>query len=107
MKNFGIEKQEFDKISGVFSEFPEIEEVIIYGSRAKGNAKHSSDLDFSLKGESLNLDLLFEIERQLDDLLMPYKIDISIFKHISNFELKEHIGRIGKSFYLNSIETHK
>jgi uncharacterized protein len=64
-------------------------------------------LDFALKGESLSLDLVFEIERTLDDLLLPYKIDISIFKHISNSELKDHINRIGKPFYFNSVETLK
>jgi hypothetical protein len=43
--------------------------------------------------------LLFEIETELDDLLLPYKIDLSAFKTISNPDLIDHINRVGIVFY--------
>jgi hypothetical protein len=42
---------------------------------------------------------LFKIENEIDDLLLPYKIDLSIFHKIENHQLLEHIKRIGKVFY--------
>lgn len=38
----------------------------------------------------------------LNDLLLPYKIDLSLLKHIKNPELLEHIHRVGKIFFLKS-----
>jgi len=96
---FGLKETVIDDICDTFSSFPEIEKVIIYGSRAKGNYKNGSDIDLTLFGESLDLSLVNKIELQLDKLFLPYTFDISIFKQISNQELIEHINRVGKVFY--------
>lgn len=87
------------KINEVFSLYPEIQEAIIYGSRAKGNFKPFSDIDLTLVGPDLNLSLQQKIENQLDDLLLPYKIDLSIYHQIQNKDLLDHIARVGKKFY--------
>ncbi len=88
---FGLEKEDILKINQVFAAYPKIEKVLLYGSRAKGNFKLNSDIDLTLVGNQLNLSEQFEIEDQLDDLLLPYKIDLSILNQISNKELKDHI----------------
>lgn len=95
---FGLSNEDIDKIKVVFAKFPEIERVVIYGSRAKGNYKASSDIDLTLVGEKLNLTLLQTLENEIDDLLLPYKFDISIFHQISNPDLINHIERVGKEF---------
>ena len=77
----------------------EVDEAVLYGSRAKGNYKPGSDIDLTLKGEKLNLKLLNKISNDLDDLPMPYTIDVSIYHLIENSELIEHIKRVGKIFY--------
>ncbi len=48
----------------------------------------------------MDLTILFKIENELDDLLLPYKIDLSVFSDIENPELLGHIERVGKVFYL-------
>ncbi len=96
---YGLEDIDIQKIKAVFAGYPQINEVIIYGSRAMGNFRPASDIDFTLKGNALDLDILFKIERELDDLLLPYKLDISIFENISNSDLIDHINRVGESFY--------
>ena len=96
---FGLEKNIIDKIKIVFEDFPQIEEVRIYGSRAKGNYKPGSDIDLSLKGENLNHNLVNSISIELDKLFLPYIFDISIFKQITNDDLIEHINRYGKVFF--------
>ena len=71
----------------------------MYGSRAKGNFKIGSDIDLTLSGEALTSDLCSTIESALDDLLLPYTIDLSVFNELNHAELREHIERVGVVFY--------
>jgi len=96
---YGLKDTDVKRIETIFSNFPEIEKAILYGSRAKGNFRPASDIDLTLVGSSLNLSVLNQIEIQLDDLLLPYTFDISIFTQISNTNLIDHIQRIGIEFY--------
>jgi predicted nucleotidyltransferase len=77
--------------------------TVLYGSRAKGNYPPTSDIDLTLLGENLNLSVLLEKENELDDLLLPYTIDCSIYRHIVNPSLLAHIERVGKVFYTRDI----
>ncbi|EKB58164.1 nucleotidyltransferase domain-containing protein [Bergeyella zoohelcum] len=97
MSKFGLKAEVIEQMNNVFSRFKNIEKVLIYGSRAKGNFRYNSDIDLSLLGAISYNDLL-KIEMQLDDLLLPYKIDLSVFEKIENEDLKEHIRRVGKVF---------
>lgn len=95
----GLKQETIDRIRGVFSRFKEVEEVVLYGSRAMGNFRPGSDVDLTLKGESLDLKLLNKISLDIDDLLLPYTFDLSIFDQIENQDLIDHIARIGIVFY--------
>lgn len=92
---FGLADNIIDKINTVLSSHPEIEQAVVYGSRARGNHKPGSDIDISLKGNQLTLEILNQIEREIDDLLLPYSFDLSIYHQIDNLELLEHIDRVG------------
>jgi predicted nucleotidyltransferase len=96
---FGLSNEVIHQIKEVFSRFPQIEKVIIFGSRAMGNYKNGSDIDLTLVGEKINLDTFYKIQIELDNLSIPYKIDLSIFHQIENTELIQHIQRFGKIFY--------
>lgn len=96
---FGIPKEVIKRIEHLFSKYEVIDNVIIYGSRAKGNFREGSDIDLTLKGEGLDSDMLLSIKKEADDLLLPYKIDLSIYDDISNDELIDHINRVGQPFY--------
>lgn len=104
---FGLTKETVQNITSVFEEFPQIEKVILYGSRAKGNYKRGSDIDLTLMGENLNLTVVNKIEMAIDDLLLPYSFDISIFQQIVNPELKDHIERVGITFYSKATSSQK
>lgn len=97
--NFGLEANISTKITAIFSKYDKIDIAIIYGSRAKGNHHKGSDIDITLKGEDLNLVILNKILDDIDNLLLPYKFDLSIFDNIKNPSLLEHINRVGKIFY--------
>ena len=96
---YGLKKETVKKINTIFARYEEVEEAVLYGSRAKGNYKPGSDVDLTLKGKQLNLKLLNKISLDLDDLLLPYTFDLSIYHHITASDLIEHIERVGKIFY--------
>ncbi|MBN1378909.1 MAG: nucleotidyltransferase domain-containing protein [Gammaproteobacteria bacterium] len=76
-----------------------MEEVVLYGSRAKGTYRPGSDIDLTLKGPELNLRILNRISTELDDLLLPFCFDLSIFTQVENADLFEHIQRVGLVIY--------
>lgn len=98
-EEMGLKKCDAEKIRAVFTQYPEVENVILYGSRSKGNFKIYSDIDLTLVGEELNLTIQQKIEGELDDLLLPYEFDLSILGQIENKELIAHIERAGKLFF--------
>ena len=95
----GLSEKTVSAICGVFASYPDIEKAILYGSRAKGNYRNGSDIDLVLVGERLDLSRRFKIENELDDLLLPYKIDLALLHQIENKELVDHIHRRGVVFY--------
>ncbi len=96
---FGLKEATIIAINSVFANYSALQKVVIYGSRAKGNYRNGSDIDLTLMGDSLTYTQLNRIETQLDELLLPYSIDLSLFNHIDNPDLIDHIKRVGKIFY--------
>lgn len=96
---FGLTENTISSILNVLKKYPQIDEVILYGSRAKGNFREGSDIDLTLKGKDLILTTLNRISDDIDDLLLPYKIDLSIFHTIENPDLIDHIQRVGVQLY--------
>jgi predicted nucleotidyltransferase len=99
MIQFGLKTEDIAKINRVFSDYDAIESVFIYGSRAKGNFKNGSDIDLTLVEETMSFSDFLALEHQLDDLLLPYKIDLSQKRKIANSDLLAHIDRVGQLFY--------
>ena len=96
---YGLSEKTIERIIGIFRSHNEIEEAILYGSRAKGNFKPGSDIDLALKGPDLNLKIMSKITLALDDLLLPYTFDLCIYHQIDNPDLIDHIERVKKVFY--------
>ena len=103
--DIGLNNIDIEKIQKVFASHSEVEKVILYGSRAKATYKAASDIDLTLIGKELNLTIQQKIEMELDDLMLPYKFDVSIYLQISNQELIEHINRVGKIFFVKRNQS--
>ncbi|NCO02202.1 MAG: nucleotidyltransferase domain-containing protein [Epsilonproteobacteria bacterium] len=95
---YGLSEDVIAKIKSVFAKYPQIKKVVLYGSRAKGNFRDGSDIDLSLFADDIELSLLQKIELELDDLLLPYTFDLSVYSELKSDELKEHIDRVGVLF---------
>lgn len=102
---YGLPDATVTKICDVFARFPEIEKAVLFGSRAKGNYKAGSDIDLTLYGAQLTNNLCATIASELDDLLLPYTIDLSVFTEINHDKLREHIERVGVVFYQRDSGT--
>ncbi|MDA7088510.1 nucleotidyltransferase domain-containing protein [Pseudomonas sp. SA3-5] len=97
--SFGLPTPAVEKLRRVFQGWPQIQRVLLYGSRAKGSYRPGSDIDLVIEGEELTLTQLLAIENQIDDLLLPWMVDISLKHKIDNSSLLEHIERVGVPFY--------
>lgn len=96
---YGLKDTELEKLRKAFSANGRIERVVLYGSRVKGNHKPFSDVDITLEGAELTHTDLSRLSLAIDDLLLPYKFDISIFHTLKNEALIDHIRRMGITIY--------
>lgn len=98
MDEYGLPRSALESLRDVFEKHNSIQKVILYGSRAKGNFRTGSDIDLCIEGD-LSLNELMAIENQIDELLLPWKIDLCLKHQIDNPALLDHIKRVGKVFY--------
>ena len=99
MMEFGLKDMEINALREVLSSVPEVDEAIIYGSRARGTNKVASDIDITLKGSDLTYLQLALLDAKIDDLYLPYFVDLSLFSMLKNKDLIESIEREGKVLY--------
>lgn len=97
--SFGLPDSLIEKITNILHNHSEVEEALIYGSRAKGNYREGSDIDMVLKGEHLNETIRNQIFWEIDELNSPYTLDLSIYHQITSQDLIQNIDRVGKSLF--------
>lgn len=96
---FGFKSDELNMICAVFREFPAIDRVVIFGSRAMGNFKPGSDVDLAIEGR-LTDELLAQVRTRLnEELPLPYVFDVFDRAAIRKEALREHIREFGKAIY--------
>ena len=96
---YGLTDTEWEVLRALFAGNGRIEKVVLYGSRAKGCFKPFSDVDIVLVGEGLERKDLNRLLREIDDLLLPYRFDVSLLHSLKSEALLEHIGRVGIVVY--------
>ncbi|MBI3502608.1 MAG: nucleotidyltransferase domain-containing protein [Bacteroidetes bacterium] len=98
--SYGLREKDMQYIQRLFAEIPEIEKVIIYGSRATGNFEKGSDVDLAIVGKKVThqniAHLHFMFENESPALLW---FDVLHYDTLDNKKLKEQIDRQGKIIY--------
>ena len=97
--HFGLPEKAIQAILRVLAAHPDVEQAIVYGSRALGRQRPASDIDLTLIGPTISLRTLAQIEAELDDLLLPWMIDLSRRADLSHPPLLDHIARVGQVLY--------
>lgn len=98
MKETGLAQSELELMRGVFRRIPEIREVVLYGSRAKGTYRPESDIDLALVGVEDEVQAE-AVADELEELPLPYRFDVKARSAITFPLLQEHISRVGITFY--------
>jgi len=97
---FGLTREDLDHLCKAFSSIPEIEEVVVFGSRAMSTQKRGSDVDLAIKGKGLDPATVAHLHFILEEVLpLPYFFDVVDYSTISNTNLKAHIDRYGETVY--------
>jgi len=96
---FGLPDDVLPKLLAVLSSNQKVRQVTLYGSRAKGNWRRGSDIDLCLDGDALSLKDLDELDSAIDNLLLPWKVDLTVRQQIDIPDLIAHIDRVGVRLY--------
>ena len=94
----GLNADELSQLQALFSFYPEVRKVILFGSRAKGTARKNSDIDLAVDGIE-NFLSIESLSMELDELSLPYRFDLQAMSTIKNYSLLEHIERVGIVIY--------
>ena len=92
----GLPNEASEQLLLAISAHPLVQRVVLYGSRALGRQRSGSDEDLCLVAPEVDLAQLLELGAQLDDLLLPWRIDLQLNHLITHEGLREHIQRAGQ-----------
>ena len=97
---FGLTEKDIELIRSAITVHSEIEEVLVFGSRAMGNHKNGSDVDLAVKGDGVSLRTVSRLAAQLnEELPLPYQFDVIDYASIDTPALKGHIDLLGKVLF--------
>lgn len=102
---FGLPAAALGAICFVLSRFPGVDRAVIFGSRAKGNHRPGSDIDLAIEGDDIGIRDLLAIETAIDDLMLPYQMDLLLRAQIEDAALQAHIERVGQVLYQRKADA--
>lgn len=96
---FGLSDTVINELQGVFRRHANIQKVLIFGSRSKGNYRAGSDIDLAVIGQGIDYNQLLSILCEIDDLELLYSIDLVDYAQKVGTPIGDHIDRVGQVFY--------
>lgn len=96
---FGLSDTVIKELQDVFRRHTNIEKVLIFGSRSKGNYRAGSDIDLAVIGKDIDYNLLLSILCEIDDLDLLYTVDLLDYQKKKGTPIGDHIDRVGQVFY--------
>ncbi len=102
---YGLSDKQLQEIAGIISSYSQIEQALIFGSRAIDTYKEASDVDIAIKGSKADSKLAAALKDQLEEeTYLPFFFDVIAYHSVQSEELKKHIRTKGKSIYRKSLE---
>lgn len=98
-KFYGLTKESFYKLINIFTQYAKIiDKVILFGSRARGDYKLTSDIDLAIKFKREN-EQLVHIWDELSEANIIHTLDVIDYERITNKGLKEFIDKEGIAIF--------
>lgn len=89
-------------LQNLFAKHPSIKEALLFGSRALGTHRESSDIDIALKGD-ISPTLIAHLKEELEDSTLPYFCDIISYEKAPK-KLKESIDSHALPLYTKEVQ---
>jgi len=96
---FGLSDTVIEELQNVFRRHQNIERVLIFGSRSKGNYRAGSDIDLAVIGKGIDYGQILTILCEIEDLGLLYSVDMIDYKEKVGTPIGYHIDRVGQVFY--------
>ncbi len=98
--NHGLIARDLHHIRAAAAELSEIDEVILFGSRAKGTHQQGSDVDLAIKGREITYTTVLRLLDSLNEVRpIPYFFDVVDYNSLGDEPLREHIDRVGMMLF--------
>jgi predicted nucleotidyltransferase len=100
LNEYGLREKDIAFMINLFRQQPEIEKVMLFGSRAYGNYRLGSDVDLALTGRNITPKVInhihYILEEESPTLLW---FDVLHYETVKNDKLKEEIAKYGRVIY--------
>lgn len=103
---FGLRDTDIQYMHDLFRQHPEIDEVWIYGSRARGTHRPGSDVDLALVGPDVTFGIVVHIHFVLEeDSPMPFFFDVTHWNTVRDEKFKEKVRLTSQLIYQKTSST--
>lgn len=102
---FGLSETIRDSLNDVFAQFPKVDRVLVYGSRATGRYRPQSDIDLAVLAPTMSDREFSSLWMALDDLPILFRLDVSLWHEVTNPVLKKAMLDDGIPLYQANIDT--
>ena len=101
----GLRDKDVDILRSTFRNFSFVQEVRVFGSRANGIVRRSSDLDLAISSTGATPTEWAELCDALQNAPIIYELDIVRPEQLANERLKAKIAREGVTIYPETAES--
>ena len=101
---YGLTDKSYKELLEILASIPEIEEALIYGSRARGDYWRASDVDLSIKGKDIVRRTLALLNDKLYESHIPQIFDTHIYSDIKSKTFKDNVDQDGKVIYRKTVQ---
>ena len=92
---FGLTVRDMQVLKSVFTKYPSVKSIVVFGSRAKGTYSTGSDIDLAIMDNLDSDETLRKIKNDFEDSPLPYFVDLVSYPCLNDSRFKEHIDRVG------------
>lgn len=96
---YGLSLAIIEDLRQVFAHYPDIHQVLIFGSHAKGNYREGSNIDLAVIAPNMSDSTLTQLWNEIDALPLVFKADLLHWDKLDNASLKQNVQRFGQLLF--------